>query len=478
MPEPFGKGSNLAYTLMTEPIQEADSLGQKDELPEDYEQRVAFLQEILRRANARANKEMIGIVTPAQRMWRTVTAICVLIVIAITFVLVFRKIIRAFTPPKIEGVEKHVKWGFRRYKWAYLIMLPAVLTILIWRYIPLARGSIMAFQDYRLLGNSTFVWLNNFGDILYDNAWWISIWHALRYSFLIMSLTFLPPIILAILLQEVPRGKILFRTLYYLPAVITGLVTILLWRQFYEPSEKGALNAVVMQIPALGFIVAGVLLLMLAIVFSQRMWYHGMHLPAWLFTLAGLILLGTFLTLAKPILIGPKESFWQAIPHIFGRLLHKTPEPYRWMLDPSTAMLSCVIPMVWAGIGPGCLIYLAALKGVPDDLYEAADIDGSTFVDKILFVVFPILKPLIIINFIGVFIGSWYGAAGRILAMTGGVAGTEVAGLHIFYKAFVFLKFGPATAMAWMLATMLIGFTVHQLQILSRLEFRTTGKKE
>ena len=133
--------------------------------------------------------------------------------------------------------------------------------------------------------------------------------------------------------------------------------------------------------------------------------------------------------------------------------------------------------MVWAGMGPGSLIYLAALKGIPDDYYEAADMDGATFTDKILFIIFPLLKPLLIIQFVGVFIASW-NAEANILAMTGGAAGTEVAGLHIFYKAFIFLKFGPATAMAWMLGFMLIGFTMYQLQILSKLEFKTTGNKE
>ena len=62
--------------------------------------------------------------------------------------------------------------------------------------------------------------------------------------------------------------------------------------------------------------------------------------------------------------------------------------------------------------------------------------------------------------------------------MTGGGGNTEVAGLHIWYKAFTYLKFGPATAMAWMLGFMLIGFTVHQLQILSRVEFRAATKKD
>ena len=66
----------------------------------------------------------------------------------------------------------------------------------------------------------------------------------------------------------------------------------------------------------------------------------------------------------------------------------------------------------------------------------------------------------------------------RIRRWSGGGAGTEVVGLHIWFKAFQFLKFGPATAMAWVLGFMLIGFTVHQLKILSRLEFRAQGAKD
>ena len=53
-----------------------------------------------------------------------------------------------------------------------------------------------------------------------------------------------------------------------------------------------------------------------------------------------------------------------------------------------------------------------------------------------------------------------------------------MAGLHIFYKAFIFLRLGPATAAAWMLACMLIGFTLYQLRILSRVEFRANREEK
>jgi multiple sugar transport system permease protein len=474
-PEPYGKNSNVAYEMMTYPIQEAEQLARHDELPADPEKRLKVMQGLLRDANARANEMMIGIITPAERLKRRITAWLVLGGIVIGFSLVFRKIIKIFTPPASFAEQPRKSWDFRRYGWAYALLLPALLSIVTWKYLPLLRGSLMAFCDYRLLGRSTFVGVDNFGNLLFDSFWWQAIWNALRYSFLVLMLTFLPPIILAIALQEVPRGKLLFRLIYYLPAVISGLVTVLLWKQFYAPSERGALNALVLQIPAIGFVGVGLAFFLICFAFSRRLWLHEMRWQGWCFVGAGLLLFYTCASLAGPILFPAAETLATSLSRIPGRLFLVTPEAYNWLSDPRTSMLSCVIPMVWAGMGPGCLIYLAALKGIPNDYYEAADMDGATFIDKLLFVVFPMLKALVIINFVGAFINSWYSATGNILVMTGGGANTETAGLHIWYKAFTYLKFGPATAMAWMLGFLLIGFTVHQLRILSRVEFKAQG---
>jgi ABC-type sugar transport system permease subunit/ABC-type glycerol-3-phosphate transport system substrate-binding protein len=475
-PEPYGRNSNLAYNLMTYPIQEAEQLALNDQLPEDPGERVAVLHRMLEAACERANREMIGVISRRERMTRRVVAVAVLAALGAALGTAFVKISRIFTPPPSAISPAHRGWGFRRYSWAYVLLLPAVLTILVWRYVPLGRGLVMAFQDYRLLGGSTWVGVDNFGDLMFDNYWWTAVWNSLRYSLLVISLTFLPPIALAILLQEVPKGKLLFRMIYYLPAVSTGLVTILMWKQFYDPSERGALNALLLRVPAVAFLALGFVLLGVAALFARRLWRQDMRLMAGGTVLVGFVLLATCAGLAGPIIFPARESFFTSLSRLPFRLLDTIPEAYRWLGNPDTAMLSCVIPMVWAGVGPGCLIYLAALKGIPDDYYEAADIDGATFTDKILFVVVPILKPLVIINFVGVFIRSWYAATANILVMTGGGAGTEVAGLHIWYKAFTFLKFGPATAMAWMLGFMLVGFTVYQLRILSRVEFRTTGE--
>lgn len=463
-PEPYGRFANPVYDILDKPIKEANALAIEDKLPED---RDAFYTGLIAEAAAVARREILAETPPAEMKKRRMTAAVFLAALITLFVFVFRRIIRDFTPPGI----RHSGWQTKRFAKAYLLLLPALLTILLWQYIPLLQGSVMAFQDYRVMGESRWVWLDNFGNVLWNAEWWASVWNAIRYSFLIVVLTFIPPVILAILLQEVPHGKILFRTIYYLPAVITSLVVILLWHSFYTSTELGALNRLTMQIPAWAYLSTGLLLVATCILFAHRLYKHDAVPGAGAFLIFGGLLFTACWGLAAPALESTGKSF-------LSSLGATAPEPYHWLESHSTAMIACVLPLFWAGIGPGCLIYLAALKGIAEELYEAADMDGATFVDKILFIVFPIFKPLLIINFVGIFIGAWFYAGANILAMTQGGAGTEVAGLHIFYQAFTFLKFGPATAMAWILGFMLIVFTMYQLRILSRLEFKTTGGDE
>jgi multiple sugar transport system permease protein len=140
-------------------------------------------------------------------------------------------------------------------------------------------------------------------------------------------------------------------------------------------------------------------------------------------------------------------------------------------------MLCIIIPGIWAGAGPGSIIYLAALKSIPEDMYEAADVDGAGIWTKIRHIVFPSLKPLIIINFVGAFIGA-FKAMENVFVMTGGGPNyaTHVMGLDIWHNAFLYLKFGFATAEAWIMGSMLIGFTMYQLRILKDLRFSTAGR--
>jgi ABC-type sugar transport system permease subunit/ABC-type glycerol-3-phosphate transport system substrate-binding protein len=480
-PEPYGRNANVIYDILTTPIRQAEELALSGRLSDDLPVRRAQLLDLLAAARRKADADMLGIVPPRELAKRRAAAAALLLLLVATVLFALRQMKRYFlpgdakpkTPPDASpsatpaprpSILHPAYWrsGKRRNAWtAALLLLPAAATIALWAYVPLFRGAAMAFYDYRIFGDSTWVFLDNFANLLWDPDWWQALLTSARYSFLVISMTFLPPVLLAILLQEVPRGKILFRIVFYLPASITGLVVILLWKTFYEPSEAGLLNRLVMKVPAVGWMVLSLAALAVAAHLARRLLCHQRRLPALLVFAAGLLLA------AAPL--GPLREIWRAAP--LSDLLATLPEPVRWLDDSRTALFSCVLPMLWAGMGPGCLIYLAALKGIPDDLYEAADIDGASFTDKVLFVIVPTLRPLLVINFVGVFIASWQAEA-NVLAMTAGGARTEVAGLHVFYKAFIFLRLGPATAAAWMLGCLLVGFTLYQLRILSRVEFR------
>jgi len=97
-------------------------------------------------------------------------------------------------------------------------------------------------------------------------------------------------------------------------------------------------------------------------------------------------------------------------------------------------------------------------------------------VAKVRSVTIPTLLPLILINFLGAFIGAFH-AMQNIFVLTGGGPAnrTRVIGIDIFYQAFLFLDLGYATALAWILGSLLIGFTLYQLRILKHVDFRAAG---
>lgn len=164
------------------------------------------------------------------------------------------------------------------------------------------------------------------------------------------------------------------------------------------------------------------------------------------------------------------------INNLFGAQIGHFLPVHDWLGDPSLAMLAVVLPGIWAGAGPGSILYLAALKNVPDDRYEAADLDGATWIQKIRAITYPALKPLILINLLGAFVGGFKAMENIFVLTAGGPAyGTHTLALEVWQNAFMFLRFGYATAAAWVMGSILIGFTA--LQIRKLLEYRFTVAK-
>ena len=126
----------------------------------------------------------------------------------------------------------------------WLFLAPAVVSIALWSYWPLIRGAVMAFQDYRIVGSGTWQGLDNFIRVASDPGFWKAWGRTLQYVGITLGLGFTTPILLALLLSEIPRGKVFFRTVYFLPHLTSALVVTLMWKMMFDPTENGMLNQV------------------------------------------------------------------------------------------------------------------------------------------------------------------------------------------------------------------------------------------
>src|SRR5262249_19108165 len=140
-PEPYGKNANLIYKEMSSSFDQIfyDSRIEQCWRAKNEAGLKQRIQEILQDSVKRTNERLIGYVPPEkQKMRRRVAAVVAVAVLAIFFFL-FRHVWRVFTPS--DSLQRQSGWSFGRYWYAYVILIPAIGTILLWQYVPLLRGS-------------------------------------------------------------------------------------------------------------------------------------------------------------------------------------------------------------------------------------------------------------------------------------------------------------------------------------------------
>lgn len=137
-----------------------------------------------------------------------------------------------------------------------------------------------------------------------------------------------------------------------------------------------------------------------------------------------------------------------------------------WLGSGKTAMASLIIMAVFAGLGQNVIIYTAALLGVDATYYEAADIDGATFWQKVCYIVWPLVKPTTVFLAITGVINGLQSFQNAYL-MTGGGPdnATTMAGLLIFNRAFKYFEYGEACAQALLLAAIIAVFSIFQFRL-------------
>ena len=123
-----------------------------------------------------------------------------------------------------------------------------------------------------------------------------------------------------------------------------------------------------------------------------------------------------------------------------------------WLQSPQTSLLSIIVFTVWKNIGYNMVIYLAGLQGIPDHLYEAAEIDGAGNWDKFWSVTVPLLQPTTFFVVVVWFIGALQMFIQVLILTQGGPLDSAITVVYLVYSnAFEYLKMGYAAAMSFVL---------------------------
>ncbi|MCU1616224.1 MAG: binding-protein-dependent transport system inner rane component [Frankiales bacterium] len=146
--------------------------------------------------------------------------------------------------------------------------------------------------------------------------------------------------------------------------------------------------------------------------------------------------------------------------------------PVPWLQSPTWAMPSLVLEATWAAAGGTMIIYLAALTGVPPELYDAAEVDGASIWRKVFHVTLPHLRGVLLITLILQIIGTSQVFLEPYLFTDGGPADATLTVLLLIYRyAFgqsLGADYGKATALSLMLALFLALLSLVYLRVTRR----------
>ena len=272
-----------------------------------------------------------------------------------------------------------------------VFVLPSVLVYLLIVVIPIFMTAYLGFFKWNGVGNMTFSGFSNYVRLLMQDM----VFHQAILNSLILAgcsvLIQLPvAFLLALVLSRGVRFEKFFRTVYFIPVILSSMVIAQLWLRIFD-ADYGLLNY---------------------------------------------ILKATGLSsLAQP-----------------------------WMAQTQTAFACTVVPAVWQYVGQYVLILYAGMKGVPEELYEAAKIDGASGTQSMFRITIPLLSPVIKVCIIFALTGS-FKSFDLVYAMTNGgpLHSSELPSTAMYSNLFGAGAYGYGSAQAFfivvecLLATLLVG---------------------
>jgi raffinose/stachyose/melibiose transport system permease protein len=283
---------------------------------------------------------------------------------------------------------------YKRYT-PYIYILPCVLLVLIFIYIPIVETFYFSFFKLSAYSkNISFVRLANYSNLLKDKIFFTALKNNAMFTLISVLIQVGGGLIIALLLESKSTGRIgsTFRNIYFIPSLIAVSAVAILWTFIYEP-DVGLLN-----------------------------------------------------NLLRTIGLGNLQK--------------------AWLGESKTAMLSIIAMSQWQYTGYSVLLLVVAIQKVPDQLMEAASIDGANGIQRAVLVMIPLIKEMILVTVILSMTGCFKVFA-EVYATTSGGPGyiTEVLGTYLYKNAFYFDKMGYGSAIAFVVFLITFSTSVLQLRI-------------
>ena len=295
-------------------------------------------------------------------------------------------------------ILKPPRWRRSYNHKGWLFILPALLLLLVMEAYPVGRSLYMSFFDYSILepDSTRFVGVDNYAALVTNDQNRAAFRNTLYFTVLFVPPYVLLALAIALGLHRVRRGAVLLRTLIFIPIVVSLAVSAVLFTLFYNAS----------------------------------------------FGLAHKMLEGLCAAInALPRLVGGGDWLTAPTAGVLG--------------DPAWAMPAIALMCLWNGIGLNVILYLVGLQRIPDELHEAAVVDGASAWQRFVHVTLPQLRPttylVVLLSLIGAFkvFGQPY-----IMTLGGPQDATMTYVMRLYNLAFRYGRFelGYASAMAYALA--------------------------
>lgn len=276
----------------------------------------------------------------------------------------------------VESTTPKRNWRRRREAIdAYVFMSPVIIGLLVFTIGPIIVSLFLSFTKYNLLSDPKWIGIDNYTKMYGEDLFWKSLSVSAIYSIVSVPVGLVVALFLAMLLNRKMRGVYFFRSIYYLPTVISGVGVAMLWRWIFN-GQYGVLN-----------------------------------------------------TLLRTVGIkGPN-----------------------WLLDENYALAALIITSIW-GVGGTMLIFLAGLQGIPSELLEAAEIDGAGRWAQFRYITLPMISHVTFFNLVLGIIGALQVFTDAFVITNGGPNNaTLFIAVYLYRHAFMYLNFGYAAALAWIL---------------------------